>query len=68
MAKKKDEWTPISVRKMYGDREFSNTPGLAPHIPVFDTKAVSELSCTILKMKSKFCHFILRMVLFTLLM
>lgn len=42
---KKDEWTPISVRKMYGDREFSNTPGLAPHIPVFDTKAVSELSC-----------------------
>ena len=42
---KKDEWTPISVKKMYGDREFSNTPGLAPHIPVFDAKAVSELGC-----------------------
>ena len=42
---KNDGWTPISVRKMYGDREFSNTPGFAPHIPVFDNKAVSELSC-----------------------
>ena len=42
---KNDGWTPIPVRKMYGDREFSNTPGFAPHIPVFDNKAVSELSC-----------------------
>ena len=64
---KNDGWTPISVRKMYGDREFSNTHGFAPHIPVFDNKAVSELNC-MLKMKPKFCHFILRMVLFTLLM
>lgn len=40
----KNEWTPIAVNAMYGNRAFSNCPGFAPHIPVFDDKAVSELS------------------------
>ncbi len=34
---------PIAVRRMY-DREFSNTPGLSSHIPVFDEEAIDILS------------------------
>lgn len=36
------DWKPVQVKRMY-DREFSNTPGLSPHIPVFDEKAISVL-------------------------
>lgn len=41
-AAKKENWNPVKVKRMY-DREFSNTPGLSPHIPVFDEKAISVL-------------------------
>lgn len=37
-----ENWNPIKVQRMY-DREFSNTPGFSPHIPVFDEKAISVL-------------------------
>lgn len=39
---KKENWRPIEVVRMY-DREYSNTVGLSPNIPVFDRKAVDEL-------------------------
>lgn len=35
-------WNPMKVKRMY-DRKFSNTPGLSPHIPVFDEKAIGVL-------------------------
>ena len=41
-TKKKADWIPAKIKRMY-DREFSNTPGLSPHIPVFDEKAVDVL-------------------------
>lgn len=41
-AEKMKNWNPMKVKRMY-DREFSNTPGLSPHIPVFDEKAISVL-------------------------
>lgn len=41
--RKMKDWYPVQVKRMY-DREFSNTPGLSPHIPVFDEKAISILS------------------------
>lgn len=40
---KMKDWNPVQVKRMY-DREFSNTPGLSPHIPVFDEKAINVLS------------------------
>lgn len=39
---KKINWKPIKVKRMY-KREFSNTPGFSPHIPVFDKAAVDIL-------------------------
>lgn len=36
------DWKPLGVRRMY-NREYSNTPGLSSHIPVFDKKAVDIL-------------------------
>lgn len=42
-TEKKKDWKPIQVKRMY-DRTFSNTPGLSPHIPVFDKKAIDVLS------------------------
>lgn len=41
-------WNPVTVKRMY-DREFSNTPGLSSHIPVFDEKAISVLSDLLIK-------------------
>lgn len=41
--KKLKDWKPVQVKRMYG-RTFSNTPGLSPHIPVFDKKAINVLS------------------------
>lgn len=41
-TKKTENWSPMKVQRMY-DREFSNTPGLSPHIPVFDEKAICVL-------------------------
>lgn len=35
-------WNPIQVKRMY-DREFSNSPGLSSHIPIFDQSAVDIL-------------------------
>ena len=35
-------WKPIQVKRVY-DREFSNTPGFYPHIPIFDEKAIEVL-------------------------
>ncbi|RCX13019.1 hypothetical protein DFR58_11976 [Anaerobacterium chartisolvens] len=35
-------WNPVQVKRMY-DREFSNSPGLSSHIPIFDKKAVDTL-------------------------
>lgn len=40
---KSKNWKPFRVIRMY-DREFSNSPGLSPHIPVFDKKAVEVLT------------------------
>ena len=40
---KEKEWAPIELKCMYSNREFSNTPGLSAHIPVFDKKAVDIL-------------------------
>lgn len=37
---KEKNWIPLHLKRMHGDREFSNTPGLSAHIPVFDKKAV----------------------------
>lgn len=37
------DWIPVQVQRMYHNRKFSNTPGLSPHLPVFDKKAVSVL-------------------------
>ena len=34
-----NDWKPVKVKRMY-DRQFSNTPGFLPHIPVFDKKAI----------------------------
>lgn len=42
-AEKMKDWKPMQVKRMY-DRAFSNTPGLSPHIPVFDKKAIDVLS------------------------
>lgn len=42
-TEKMEEWNPMQVKRMY-NREFSNTPGLSPHIPVFDEKVISVLS------------------------
>ncbi|MBE5886450.1 MAG: hypothetical protein E7284_08630 [Lachnospiraceae bacterium] len=41
-AEKIKDWNPMQVKRMY-DRVFSNTPGLSPHIPVFDDKAICVL-------------------------
>lgn len=41
--KKQGDWIPLSVKRMYGNRAFSNCPGLSPHVPVFDEKAVGIL-------------------------
>lgn len=41
-SQKVKDWKPINVKRMY-DREFSNTPGLASHIPVLDDKAIAIL-------------------------
>jgi len=37
---KEKNWIPIHLKRMSEDIEFSNTPGLSAHIPVFDKKAV----------------------------
>lgn len=42
-TKKIKNWNPLKVKRMY-DREFSNTPGFSPHIPIFDKKSVSVLN------------------------
>lgn len=42
-TEKVKEWSPVRVQRMYRNRKFSNTPGLSPHLPVFDKKAVSIL-------------------------
>lgn len=42
-TEKKNDWKPVRVQRMYRNRKFSNTPGLSPHLPVFDKKAVSIL-------------------------
>lgn len=39
---KANGWGGLSVKRMY-DRDFSNTPGLSPHIPVFDSRAAHTL-------------------------
>lgn len=36
-------WKPMPVKRMY-ERPFSNSPGLSPHIPVFDGDAIEVLS------------------------
>lgn len=41
-TKKKENWNPIKVMRVY-DRVFSNTPGLSPHIPVFDKESITIL-------------------------
>ncbi len=41
-GQKINNWNPIKVERMY-NREFSNTPGFSPHIPVFDEKAKNAL-------------------------
>ena len=38
----RDKWEPLNVKRMY-NRKFSNTPGLASHIPIFDNIAVEVL-------------------------
>lgn len=35
-------WNPVKVKRMY-DKEFSNSPGLSSHIPVFDKIAVETV-------------------------
>ena len=40
---KEKEWIPIQLLRMDGEGEFSNTPGLSAHIPVFDVEAVDTL-------------------------
>ena len=42
-------WIPLEVKKMYGDRIFSNTPGFSPHLPVIDSKSTEILSDLIKK-------------------
>lgn len=42
-TEKKRDWIPVPVKRMYM-REFSDTPGLSPHIPVFSEKAASVLN------------------------
>lgn len=42
-AEKIKDWSPMQVKRMY-DREFSNSPGFSPHIPVFDEKAINVLA------------------------
>ena len=36
------DWKPMKVKRVY-DRGYSNTPGLSPHIPVFDESAICIL-------------------------
>ncbi|MCG8402552.1 MAG: hypothetical protein MJA84_13340, partial [Firmicutes bacterium] len=36
---KLNDWKPLAVKRMY-NREYSNTPGLSSHIPVFDDRSV----------------------------
>ena len=61
-TEKMKDWNPMQVKRMY-DREFSNTPGLSPHIPVFDEKAIGVLNdllvgnAEILKLDYKECNF-----------
>lgn len=45
---KKDEWDPIKVKRIY-NRDFSNTPGFSPHIPVFDEQAIDVLDDLLLE-------------------
>lgn len=33
------DWKPFAIKRIYG-REFSNTPGLSSHRPVFDERSV----------------------------
>lgn len=40
---KEKDWIPIQLKRMSDDTEFSNTPSLSAHIPVFDKKAVDIL-------------------------
>lgn len=40
---KKEFWEPLRVKRMYGDREFSNAPYLVVNIPVVDYKAMKAL-------------------------
>ncbi len=42
-TEKMNDWKPVRVQRMYRNRKFSNTPGLSPHLPVFDKNAVSIL-------------------------
>lgn len=37
---KEKNWIPLQLKRMGADAEFSNTPGLSAHIPVFDKKTV----------------------------
>lgn len=39
-ASKEKNWIPLHLKRMGDNVEFSNTPGLSAHIPVFDKKAV----------------------------
>lgn len=38
-----EKWVPVQLVRMYNNREFSNTPALSAHIPVFDIKAINMM-------------------------
>lgn len=42
-TRKSIDWKPPQIKRIY-DREFSNTPGIVSHIPIFDKKAISILN------------------------
>ena len=41
--RKEAEWDILSVARMYGNRDMSNTPGFSPHILIVDEKAYDAL-------------------------
>lgn len=40
---KEKNWIPLHLKRMSNEAEFSNTPGLSAHIPVFDKNAVDTM-------------------------
>lgn len=45
---KKENWKPVRVKRLY-DRNYSNTPSLSSHVPVFDKVAVNTMKSLISK-------------------